>query len=180
MIDGPLNGLRRQIHTPHQVFDERPEAGHQLLARGHVFFRSHPLAWPIVQAPAVTLQVCGWRRSGAVYPGSFRRCCLLRHVATHHDSKPLSSFPGLRLPACQLRFRSQKHRNHHAPKGSAAVCSRCHQTAPGYDQLAERRYEFIPFWGYLVFLLYSMRRVDCRRCQAVDVEEVPWGNASIS
>jgi transposase len=61
-------------------------------------------------------------------------------------------------------------------KGSTAVCSRCHQPAPGYDQLAERRYEFIPFWGFLVFLLYAMRRVDCRRCQAVVVEEVPWGN----
>jgi transposase len=61
-------------------------------------------------------------------------------------------------------------------KGSAAVCSRCHQPAPGYDQLAERRYEFIPFWGFLVFLLYAMRRVDCRRCEAVVVEEVPWGN----
>jgi transposase len=60
--------------------------------------------------------------------------------------------------------------------GSAAVCSRCHQPAPGYDQLAERRYEFIPFWGFLVFLLYSMRRVDCPRCQAVVVEEIPWGN----
>ena len=60
-------------------------------------------------------------------------------------------------------------------KGSAAVCSRCHQPAPGYDQLAERRYEFIPFWGFLVFLLYAMRRVDCHRCQAVVVEEVPWG-----
>src|SRR5579872_3011567 len=28
-------------------------------------------------------------------------------------------------------------------KGSTAVCSRCHQPAPGYDQLAERRFEFI-------------------------------------
>src|SRR5690349_5228587 len=61
-------------------------------------------------------------------------------------------------------------------KGSAAVCSRCHQSAPGYDQLPERRFEFIPFWGFLVFLLYSMRRVDCRRCEAVVVEEVPWGD----
>ena len=66
-------------------------------------------------------------------------------------------------------------------KGSAAVCARCHQSAPGYDQLAERRYEFIPFWGFLVFLLYAMRRVDCRRCKAVVVEEVPWGaTANIS
>jgi transposase len=61
-------------------------------------------------------------------------------------------------------------------KGSAPVCSRCHQPAPGYDQLAERRYEFIPLWGFLVFLLHAMRRVDCRRCDAVVVEEVPWGN----
>jgi hypothetical protein len=36
-------------------------------------------------------------------------------------------------------------------KGSAAVCSRCHLPAPGYDQLAERRFEFIPLWGFLVF-----------------------------
>jgi transposase len=61
-------------------------------------------------------------------------------------------------------------------KGSAAVCSRCHQPAPRYDRLAERRFEFIPFWGFLVFLLYSMRRVDCHRCEAVVVEEVPWGD----
>jgi transposase len=59
---------------------------------------------------------------------------------------------------------------------SAAVCSRCRRPAPGYDQLPERRFEFIPFWGFLVFLLYSMRRVDCPRCQAVVVEEVPWGD----
>ena len=61
-------------------------------------------------------------------------------------------------------------------KRSAAVCSRCHQPASGYDQLPERRFEFIPFRGFLVFLLYSMRRVDCRRCEAVVVEEVPWGD----
>ena len=61
-------------------------------------------------------------------------------------------------------------------KGSAAVCSRCHLPARGYDQLAERRFEFIPLWGFLVFLLYTMRRVDCRRCGVVAVEEVPWGD----
>ena len=61
-------------------------------------------------------------------------------------------------------------------KGSAAVCSRCHLPAPGYDQLAERRFEFIPLWGFLVFLRYTMRRVDCRRCGVVTVEEVPWGD----
>jgi len=62
------------------------------------------------------------------------------------------------------------------PRGSAAVCSCCHQRAFGYDQLAERPFEFIPLWGFFVFLLYSMRRVDCRRCGVVAVEEVPWGD----
>ena len=61
-------------------------------------------------------------------------------------------------------------------KGSAAVCSGCHRPAPGYDRLPERRFEFIPFWGLLVFFLYSMRRVDCPRCRAVVAEEVPWGD----
>ena len=59
--------------------------------------------------------------------------------------------------------------------GSKAVCSGCHQPAPGYDHLAERRFEFIPCWGFLVFLLYRMRRVQCPQCGVV-VEEVPWGD----
>ena len=61
----------------------------------------------------------------------------------------------------------------HPRVGSAAICSGCHQPAPGYDRLPERRFEFIPFWGILVFFLYQMRRVQCRGCGVV-VEEVPW------
>lgn len=49
-------------------------------------------------------------------------------------------------------------------KRSAAICSTCHQSAPGYDQLPERRFEFIPLWGFFVFLVYPIRRVDCRPC----------------
>jgi len=60
-------------------------------------------------------------------------------------------------------------------EGSTAVCSGCHQPAAGYDHLPERCFEFIPLWGFLVFLLYRMRRVDCRHCGVV-VEEVPWGD----
>jgi transposase len=60
-------------------------------------------------------------------------------------------------------------------EGSAAICSGCQQPAPGYDHLPERRFEFIPFWGILVFFLYRMRRVHCRNCGIV-VEEVPWGD----
>jgi transposase len=46
-------------------------------------------------------------------------------------------------------------------KGSKAVCSGCDQPAPGYDSLPERRFEFIAFWGFLVFFLYWRRRVHC-------------------
>jgi len=58
-------------------------------------------------------------------------------------------------------------------RGSAVICSGCHRPAAGYDHLGERRFEFIPLWGFLVFLLYRMRRVHCRTCGIV-VEEVPW------
>jgi transposase len=65
-------------------------------------------------------------------------------------------------------------------KGSVAICSHCHNRAPGYDQRGERRFECIPLWGFFVFLLYTMRRVDCRRFGAVVVEEVPWGDGKRS
>ena len=62
-------------------------------------------------------------------------------------------------------------------KRSTAICSGCHQPAPGYDQSrTPRRFEFIGFWGYLVFLVYCMRRVNCKQC-GVLIEEVPWGIA---
>jgi transposase len=60
-------------------------------------------------------------------------------------------------------------------EGSAAICSGCRKPAPGYDRLPERSFEFIPFWGFLVFFLYRMRRVQCPRCGVV-VEEVPWSD----
>lgn len=60
-----------------------------------------------------------------------------------------------------------------ARKGSRAVCSGCGKKAPGYDTLPARRFEFIPFWGILVFFVYAMRRVNCPRC-GVKVEQVPW------
>jgi transposase len=58
--------------------------------------------------------------------------------------------------------------------GSKPRCSGCGQPASVYDHRSCRRFEFIPIWGYAVFLLYCMRRVDCQRC-GVKVEEVPWG-----
>ena len=53
------------------------------------------------------------------------------------------------------------------------LCSGCGQAAPGYDRLAERRFEFVPLWQIAVYFVYAMRRVDCPRC-GVKVEQVPW------
>ena len=57
--------------------------------------------------------------------------------------------------------------------GSKGRCAHCGQPAPGYDLLPERRFDFIPVWGFAVELRYRMRRVQCRAC-GVKVEAVPW------
>jgi len=60
------------------------------------------------------------------------------------------------------------------PRGnSRPVCSGCGRRCPGYDTLSARRFEFIPFWGILVYFVYAMRRVQCSIC-GVKVESVPW------
>jgi len=61
-----------------------------------------------------------------------------------------------------------------ARRRTRARCSGCGRRGPGYDQLAVRRFEFVPLWGLPVFFVYAMRRVDCRHCGRVQVEAVPW------
>ena len=58
-------------------------------------------------------------------------------------------------------------------RNSQAICSCCSRPAPLYDRLQERRFEFVPMWGYRVFLRYWMRRVQCAAC-GIKVEQVPW------
>lgn len=58
-------------------------------------------------------------------------------------------------------------------RNSRPVCSGCGCRRPGYDTLPVRRFEFIPFWGILVYFVYAMRRVNCLRC-GIMVEKVPW------
>ena len=48
-------------------------------------------------------------------------------------------------------------------QNSKAVCSGCGKKRSGYDRLKERRFEFVPFWGIAVFLLYALRRVNSGR-----------------
>ena len=58
--------------------------------------------------------------------------------------------------------------------GSRGHCSICHSSGPTYDHLKERTFEFVPIWGFSVFFLYCMRRINCKEC-GITVEEVPWG-----
>lgn len=59
-------------------------------------------------------------------------------------------------------------------KNSKAICSGCGQLGPSYDRLPERELQFIPFWGYQIYLCYALRRVNCSTC-GVRVERIPWG-----
>jgi transposase len=58
-------------------------------------------------------------------------------------------------------------------KRSRAECSGCGRRGSTYDRLKERRFEYVPLWGLLVFFSYRMRRVNCAKC-GVTVERVPW------
>lgn len=58
-------------------------------------------------------------------------------------------------------------------RNSRPICSGCGRKRPGYDTLPVRRFEFIPFWGILVYFVYAMRRVQCPDCGII-VERVPW------
>ena len=61
-----------------------------------------------------------------------------------------------------------------ARKGCKPVCAGCNEPGPTYDTARKPRlFEFVPLWGFAVYLWYSMRRVDCSQC-GVTVEKVPW------
>lgn len=59
-------------------------------------------------------------------------------------------------------------------KNGKPICSSCKTVQPGYDRCPTRSFEHIPFWGILLFFIYAPRRVDCRKCNRVVVEDMPW------
>lgn len=66
-----------------------------------------------------------------------------------------------------------------ARKNGRPICSGCGEARPGYDRLAERRFQFVPLWGIAVQFVYAMRRVACPTC-GVKVERVPWADGKSS
>lgn len=55
-------------------------------------------------------------------------------------------------------------------------CSRCGRRGRGYDRQRERRWRHLDLAGMRLELCYDIRRVDCRHCEAVVVEQVPWAD----
>src|SRR5713101_1662042 len=139
------------------MLDEGPETSQQLFTRRQVFFQPHPRARPVVQIAAVGGSIGGRRgHGGAVYAGSLRLRNDPRH-GTAHDSKPLPSPSGIRLPTRPLQPRQEKHRSERSAAGGlGGGLLGLPPAGAGLRPSSERRFEFIPFWGILVFFLYPM------------------------
>ena len=68
----------------------------------------------------------------------------------------------------------QIHVDVRARRRSRGICGECGRRGATYDTAREPRlFEFVPLWGFAVFLVYGMRRVDCAVC-GVKTERVPW------
>lgn len=55
------------------------------------------------------------------------------------------------------------------------LCSYCQRPAPGYDQLPQRHWLFVPLWGIPTYFHYSPRRVQCP-AHGIVVEHIPWSD----
>src|SRR6202140_2261843 len=153
---------------------KRLEAFHHLLAMRQIALFIHPASWPLFEVWAISCKLI-WRRSLNIKVAAdsafaldfapMRLITLLNHR---------QHFPGFVYEKARLCPESSTIEIHVRPRRcSKPVFSGCHKPAAGYDQLSIRRFEFVPFWGFMVLLLYRMRRVDCRAC-GVQVEELPW------
>jgi transposase len=60
------------------------------------------------------------------------------------------------------------------PRWRRPRCGECSRRAAGYDRARTRRWRHLNMGRLRVLLEYRPRRVDCRRCQGVRVEQVPW------
>lgn len=56
---------------------------------------------------------------------------------------------------------------------SKGLCPECKKGSPTYDHQSERKFQFIPLWGYKVEIHYNPRRVECPE-HGIHVEYMPW------
>ncbi len=145
--------------------------GYDCLSSRNIFVIDSPRSRPVMQVWNALGERLLFGDNGRPLPVLSLLTVLLTRLlnACHH-------FPGFVYEGARLCEATQSIEIDVRPrKGSKPVCSCCNQPARGYDSPTERRFEFIPVWGFAVFLLYTMRRVDCRAC-GVKVEALPWAN----
>jgi transposase len=65
-----------------------------------------------------------------------------------------------------------------APTWRRPRCSVCGRIGPSYDRDRGRLWRHLDLAGMKLMLRYDIRRVSCRRCEAVKVEAVPWADTS--
>ena len=83
-------------------------------------------------------------------------------------------YPGFVYERARLCERSKRIEIDVRPRrGCKPICSGCYRPGRSYDRLAERRFEFIPFWGFWCFCCIACGG-STASCGVV-VEEVPWG-----
>jgi transposase len=92
--------------------------------------------------------------------------------------QPQPGFVYERVTWAEMPARGALHVHVRARRGARAVCSGCCRKRPGYGVLGERLFTFVPFWGLAVFLVYTMRRVNCPSC-GPKVELVPWASGKV-
>jgi hypothetical protein len=146
--------------------DEGPEAGGQFGACGQILFDAHPRLRPTVQIPVLEVFLLN------IAFIAMELITILNRCYPHRGFVYETARFGPDKKTIEIKVRPRQ--------GTAAVCSGCYQPAPGYDHLSERSFGFIPLRGFLVVFLCTMRRVNCRRCGAVVVEQVPWGDGKRS
>src|SRR5688572_10994765 len=62
------------------------------------------------------------------------------------------------------------------PRRRLPRCAQCGRRGPGYDHLPTRRWRHLGLGRVRVELEYAPRRVSCRHCEGVHVEEVAWAS----
>lgn len=60
------------------------------------------------------------------------------------------------------------------PRWHRPRCGNCGLVGPGYDRRPQRRWHHLHLGRTPIVLEYAPRRVSCRRCKRVNVEQVPW------
>jgi len=80
-------------------------------------------------------------------------------------------YQSIRLHGSGSSLRVEVHIDPH--RGIRGKCSTCLSPSPGYDQLEERRWLYVPVWGIVCYFFYRPRRVECPE-HGVGVEHIPW------